>query len=745
MKRVPKKNISLYVRDVLPPMGRAGRPAPPVLPAKLVSASQAPNLNIRRRSLIRPEKSDVGFSRHEKNQSKTQFSATRDVTNASRTKTETGKFLNRTGEGRPRLQLPSRAGQRTFKNLARLMSVLAVFFIIIYAFGLFRLKQNAVQTFRGIYANLEISVMAFKDLRPDKAGASLVNANASLAGITKSADKYGLLSLSNILDSLYPVLSNVPGVLGNLKDFLGSSIEISSSLEELKSSGLNYFVSGEGDKLLKLLRGVQKNTNELMAHSSDMMNQLEALKNSPLGKDLRAVDLSSQMATMSDLYALKDLLGGIIPLLESPQGTHLALFFQNPSEMRPSGGFIGSYADLLIKNGALEAMDVRDIYDPDGQLDIKVEPPKPLQGMTVSWGARDANWFFDFPTSAKKVLWFLESSKIYSEQNIKFAGAIAINTDILTSILRITGPIELPTYNLTLTADNFLAEVQKEVEAGENKSINQPKKILKDFTPLLLERLKLMNDEGKEALLKVMNEHIQKKDVQIYFRDDALEGFMRKYGVGGEISTLPERFVGDYLAVVNANVAGGKTDVYMNQTIRLQSRIDSDGFVHNDLSVLRKHNGDTASESWYRATNQDYLKIYAPAGSTLISIIGNTPKTVYPRINYRSYGYATDTEAFNSESGQEFGKTYFDAWLKTPMGESKTINFIYDGPAKIPLKNDTKYTFIFDRQSGVRGGVNFSFEAPAGFKWLESDKPIYEYKNDDSEKRVTIELTLMEI
>ena len=44
---------------------------------------------------------------------------------------------------------------------------------------------------------------------------------------------------------------------------------------------------------------------------------------------------------------------------------------------------------------------VRDIYDPDGQLTLKVQPPLPLQAVTTNWGARDANWFFDFSSSAK--------------------------------------------------------------------------------------------------------------------------------------------------------------------------------------------------------------------------------------------------------------------------------------------------------------------------------------------------------
>ena len=44
----------------------------------------------------------------------------------------------------------------------------------------------------------------------------------------------------------------------------------------------------------------------------------------------------------------------------------------------------------------------------------------------------------------------------------------------------------------------------------------------------------------------------------VYFRDWRLENFADELGISGNVLELPDGFSGDYLAVVNANIAGGE-------------------------------------------------------------------------------------------------------------------------------------------------------------------------------------------
>jgi len=44
-------------------------------------------------------------------------------------------------------------------------------------------------------------------------------------------------------------------------------------------------------------------------------------------------------------------------------------------ELRPGGGFIGSYAILSVDKGKITNFKIYDVYDADGQLKNHIEPP----------------------------------------------------------------------------------------------------------------------------------------------------------------------------------------------------------------------------------------------------------------------------------------------------------------------------------------------------------------------------------
>ena len=118
---------------------------------------------------------------------------------------------------------------------------------------------------------------------------------------------------------------------------------------------------------------------------------------------------------------------------------------------------------------------------------------------------------FDFPVSAKTIVNFLEMSKMYSEKNVTFDAAIALNIDIIETLLGITGPIKLADYNLTIDKDNLLYEVQRSVEAGADKKAGEPKKILKVLAPILLQKLGELAPEKQKELFDSVKKHADKK------------------------------------------------------------------------------------------------------------------------------------------------------------------------------------------------------------------------------------------
>ena len=515
---------------------------------------------------------------------------------------------------------------------------------------------------------------------------------------------------------------------GELRDLVGALIAIDSDINKLTADGLNFVFNGKGEELISVLKDLRANVAKLDALGVGFIDE-------------------------STLSTASEGLDALIALLDKPEEQHLLILFLNPSEMRPIGGFAGSYGDVTLEQGSIKKIEVNDIYYPDRFLDKKVTPPIQLQTVTVDWGARDAAWFFDFPASARKTTEFIEASQIYAKDGVRFNGVIAINVKVIEDILELTGPIELPEYGLTLTKDNFLEEVQREVEEGRDKQAGEnPKRVLASLAPVLIERLHQLNSPSKNALTLALFGRVTNKDIQFYFDDPKVEDFVKKVNWAGEVASLPGS--GDYLAVVNTNIAGGKTDARINQSIKLKSEIDSAGQVNNYLAVARRHLGKDDEVSWYRAKNQNFIKIFTVPNAELLSLTGATPKNVSPQIDYGSAGYSRDPvlesfertrkniSKYNVETYLESGKNVFAAWFSIPAGESKMLELSYKGP-RLSLTNGMKYRFIFDKQSGTESKFEYEITAPPGYKWAESNGSTFAYKSDTIPARLVIDLTLV--
>ena len=135
-----------------------------------------------------------------------------------------------------------------------------------------------------------------------------------------------------------------------------------------------------------------------------------------------------------------------------------------------------------------------------------------------------------------------------------------------------------------------------------------------------------------------------------------------------------------------------------------------------------------------------------PKDASLTSLENETYKVVNVPVNYLRGGYTVDKDVIRLEEDEREGdKNVFDFWMSTSAGTTRNVEVHYVNAAKIPIKSGSVYTFVFDKQSGVKGGVEFSFDAPAGFKWRESGKSTFVYKNEDPEKRIELHLTLEQI
>ncbi len=598
-----------------------------------------------------------------------------------------------------------------------------------------------------VSSNIFYSLEAIRDFQPDEASASLEKSGQELSKISESFS-----AAFNFL----PVLKEIGGFLKQLTVFNVDLLRLSNLLSHLQSTGFSNFYSNGGE-LIDNLTQLKQLVGTVQKEVEDLRNSVASLQKISYFSRFEQLIEENYLNYSSDLYALNDFLDGLLALLDTSQEKHLLLLFQNSSEIRPAGGFLGSYGDVVIRGGQMENLIVQDIYWPDHEMNVteKFIPPEPLQRTTKDWGARDANWFFDFPASAQAVTTLLESSKIYKEHNITFEGVIAVNINVLETILEVTGPILLEEYDIEINAENFLSELQREVEMGRDKQAgDNPKRILSVLAPRLIEKLNNFSLETTREFIEKLGSHMAKKDIMVFMNDKRMAHSLQRFGADGSIYDLPSSFSGSYLAVVNANIAGGKSDAFVEQVIDVWIDVGTDGGTISDVAVKRIHSGENEKDWWYQEDNKDYIKIFTNPDSNLIFMKGNDIRRKITHDyddTYSTYDILAaieETKVFLSNYDawmtDEFGKQVFATWLITPAGEKRELNIRYETQASgnIMLTSGKTFQFIFDRQSGAHTSLRVTVSAPLGYIWAESESPVFVYETDNPDKREIFTLTL---
>ena len=544
-------------------------------------------------------------------------------------------------------------------------------------------------------------------------------------------------------------------ILENVPEFLADRTVFSALF--LLKAGENLSVAGEkisqtaqlftGQNLLQFILSDPESKNDGAAFTDLLFRAKENLKSAQSNlKSVREnLDKSSFSGLSSDVQGeaneLKEKLahvGGILDevlnwsdiglkLLGHYKPQKYLLLFQNPGEIRATGGFIGTYGLLEIDRGFLKNILINGIFDIDGQLKVNVVPPRPIQRISTAWSTHDSNWFFDFPTSARKAAWFFEKTGNPTPDQV-----VALTPKVVEKLLEITGPIEMAEYGQTIGADNFVEAVQFEVEINYDKTLNKPKQFLTDLFPMLMEKLSDLDLEQWQEVLKILNQSLNEKDIMIFSFDEEIEKFVHERGWAGEIKDTDK----DFLAVVSSNINGYKTDRVIDETITHRSDIGEDGSVIDTVTIVREHKGGNLPYDWWNRVNTNYLRVYVPSGSELLEAKGHTLDVYAPPIDYDKAGFERDAEVEKTEntlrkdenSGteifEESSKTVFGNWVYVSPGETVTMTYKYRLPFKLDLNKERQtYGVLIQKQPGgasdFHGTLSFPKNLNVALKYPE--------------------------
>ncbi len=542
--------------------------------------------------------------------------------------------------------------------------------------------------------------------------------------------------------------------LADTADDIALSGELSARIAGRLGETLSM-IDQHGNELPALLPEFEKQVLELKVLAGQLLEASEGIDENAIPDEYKAQIKLLKAAAQQSVLGI-DRLYAVISLAGEMAGfdydrRYLAVF-QNNTEMRGSGGFIGSYALIDIRNGQVQSWEAPGggSYDTEGGLSALVKAPEPLWLVNPLWHFWDANWWPDWRMSAQKLMWFLEKSG-----GPTVDGVIALTPTVMERILTAIGPIDLDSeeYGVTLTAENFWPIVQSITEAkppaaAATSSLATttepaklaPKKIIGDLIEKIMAVLpERLNSQTMLSLMSALESSLVEKQVLLYAPDQSIEQKICSLGWGGEVIDTS----GDYLMVVNSNIAGGKTDKVIKNDYKLESSINANGEILNRLSVVRAHSGVKGDE-FTGVRNVNWLRVYVPLGSELVSASGFRPPDE-SFIENPDQDWQEDPELMAGEdrpgqnSGdakiyEENGKTVFAGWTMVDPGQTETTVFTYkipfsikagepDGNTANPPAEANKYShsLLVQKQPGATNtGFSYSLALPNGLEptWI---------------------------
>ncbi|HEY6542373.1 MAG TPA: DUF4012 domain-containing protein, partial [Ktedonobacteraceae bacterium] len=317
----------------------------------------------------------------------------------------------------------------------------------------------------------------------------------------------------------------------------------------------------------------------------------------------------------------QSMIGMVSWLLGVGQTRRFLVQTMDRAELRPGGGFTGQYGVFTIQDGRMAPFTLQDVteldYNGNGAELGRQAPPGYTSWMNFgNFGLRDANLSGDFPTTAR-----LAMQVFQEEGGGPVDGDIAFTPTTIEHILDVIGPLKIPAYNETITAQNledklhYYQNNQAAIALQREKTGTHNAATRKSFTALVGSTLlnSVRHLSIKTLLLVAQNatKDIQARDLEIYFNNPLAEGWLVTHSFSGAMSTFSNT---DGFMVVQSNISISKASDDVQTTEQDNIVLDAQGGATHNLTITLDYEGTKPIYSIY-TTYADYIRVYAPANA----------------------------------------------------------------------------------------------------------------------------------
>lgn len=376
----------------------------------------------------------------------------------------------------------------------------------------------------------------------------------------------------------------------------------------------------------------------------------------------RIVNRLNQIDEVMDRYSEQLELADDFPLayeaLGATEPRRYLVLFQNPAELRPTGGFIGTIAELEMHRGQISKYEFSDVYDLseryENQTDHRIQAPWAIREYVRSdhLQFQDANWWANFPDSAAMLT---EMSRAAGWPGID--GVIALQPETIQELVTVTGPISVSVdgEEREITSENLHEEAERQRriqrEGGEVESDH--KEVIELIGEILLDELALGDRDDLIESVFLVFDRLDRRDMQVSHQNADVQAFLEERNWAGLIRPEPET---PTIATVFANITGLKTSLAMQPEMRLQLlEDDTPGITEAILTISLQHTGGEQGDPFYEGFQRWWVDVMLPAGS---AVAGAMPEP-------------------SADPGASNGGAYV---VNLPVGEQKEITVRYSMP-----------------------------------------------------------------
>jgi hypothetical protein len=372
---------------------------------------------------------------------------------------------------------------------------------------------------------------------------------------------------------------------------------------------------------------------------------------------------------------------------------------QNPDEVRPTGGFIGTYGVLTADKGQLKLDRYDDILNwtaahPQAVVDPRqVGPPFQYHEPPLVRTLANVNSGPDFPTAAQLAvnLW-----KAGGEAPVN--GVISFTPGFMGRILAVVGPVSVPSYDETVTAENI--DERLDFYTHRVKGADPAKR--KDFVAVVAETVmrKLLDAPASqwEPLGQAMGKAFEAKQAMAWSTDAKVAQTLADRHWDGAFPSQD----GDFLFNAEFEYAA-KNGRSIHRAYDHHVTVNPDGTARITTTVTITN---TAPADPLNNSTLAYLTMYGPEGAT-VDVNASDP-----------FGFKEPDAADHPAMG----------WFRAaqPGGGTATLKVVWNSLGAV--RQDKEGLWRYDLRwlhlpDHVGDTVDLSFDLPPGWSWKGPPPP----------------------